>query len=87
MPLPEGRGYREGMPGLTVHQVGISLKEEVPNHKGNSDENNAAPVKLPPPAPPEGQKRNPVYFLLTAMERTVFSCTLRGRVIDSTPFL
>jgi hypothetical protein len=35
-PLPEGRGYWEGMPGFAGRQVGISLKGEASNHKGIS---------------------------------------------------
>jgi hypothetical protein len=35
----EGRGYREGMPGYTGRQARISLKGEVSDHKGISDEN------------------------------------------------
>ena len=43
-PLPEGRGYQEGIPGFAGSQAGISLtagislEEEVSDHKGNSDE-------------------------------------------------
>jgi hypothetical protein len=33
-------GYRDGMPGIAGRQVGISLKGEVSDHKGNFDENN-----------------------------------------------
>jgi hypothetical protein len=37
-PLPEGRGYREGMSGYAGRQAGISLKGEVSDHKGIFDE-------------------------------------------------
>ena len=37
-PLPEGRGYQEGIPGFAGSQAGISLKGEVSDHKGNFDE-------------------------------------------------
>jgi hypothetical protein len=37
-PLPEGRGYREGIPGFAGSQAGISLKGEVSDHKGSFDE-------------------------------------------------
>jgi hypothetical protein len=37
LPLPEGRGYREGRPGFAGRQARISLKGEVSNHKGNFD--------------------------------------------------
>ncbi|MDR0339134.1 MAG: hypothetical protein LBH65_02530, partial [Desulfovibrio sp.] len=37
-PLPEGRGYLKGIPGVAGRQAGISLKGEVSNHKGNFDE-------------------------------------------------
>jgi hypothetical protein len=37
-PLPEGRGYRKGMPALAGRQSAISLKGEASDHKGGFDE-------------------------------------------------
>jgi hypothetical protein len=36
--LPEGRGYRKEVSGVTCRQTGISLKGEVANHKEHCDE-------------------------------------------------
>jgi hypothetical protein len=36
-PLPEGRGYQDGMPGIAGRQA-ISLKGEVSDHKGRVGE-------------------------------------------------
>jgi hypothetical protein len=33
-PLPEGKSFREGMPGFVERQVKISLKGEASDHKG-----------------------------------------------------
>ena len=40
-PIPEGRGYRKGRPGIAARQADISLKGEVSDYKGNFDERGA----------------------------------------------
>jgi hypothetical protein len=37
-PLPEGRGYRKGKPGVAVRQAETFLKGGVSDHKGIFDE-------------------------------------------------